>query len=64
MKTLSHRCQKQWKRKHELAIKLYGQCDILPTKLLDDAVFLKELSGRASHSQDVISDPTDERKDW
>lgn len=45
-------------------IKLYEQWDILPTKLLDDAVFLKELSGRASHGQDVISDPTDGRKAW
>lgn len=45
-------------------IKVYEQYDILPPKLLDDAVFLKELSGRASHGQDVISDPTDGIKDW
>lgn len=45
-------------------IKVYEQYDILPPKLLDDAVFLKELSGRASHGQDVIGDPTDGIKDW
>lgn len=62
MKT--HRCQKNGRENMSWLIELYEQYDILPTKLLDDAVFLKELSGRASHGQDVISDPTHGRKDW
>lgn len=31
----------------------------LPLELLNDVVLLEDLSGWASHSQDVISDPTD-----
>ena len=36
----------------------------LPSELLDDAVLLEELSGRACHGQDIISDPADGRRDW
>lgn len=36
----------------------------LPSELLDDAVLLEELSGRASHGQDVVSDPEVGGRGW